>query len=160
MTSNDKVLVCRRALLLTTVAVALSSAASAAKPARTLITIYKDPNCGCCQAWAERMAGDSRFSTRIIPTNDMAAVKRRLGVPGNLVSCHTATVGGYVIEGHVPPADVARLLAARPAGVTGVAVPGMPAGSPGMEVAGGRRDSFDVIAFGSGVTRRVFARYE
>lgn len=95
------------------------------------------------------------FEVRTIDSKDLAAVKASLNVPGELTSCHTALVGGYVIEGHVPAADVQRLLRERPA-VAGLAVPGMPEGSPGME--GARRDPYDVIAFGKTGTR-IFASY-
>lgn len=89
----------------------------------------------------------------------MPSLKRRLGVPDDLASCHTAEVEGYVVEGHVPAEDIVRLIEQRPAGVRGLAVPGMPIGSPGMEQ-GGRRDAFEVIAFRANGSREVFARYE
>ncbi|MEQ1618480.1 MAG: DUF411 domain-containing protein [Terricaulis sp.] len=104
------------------------------------------------------MQRSGRFTTTVRNTPDMAAVKRRLGVPDDLASCHTGEVEGYVIEGHVPAADILRLLADRPRTISGLAVPGMPAGSPGME-AGGRRDAFDVIAFSRSGARSVFVRY-
>jgi hypothetical protein len=88
----------------------------------------------------------------------MDALKESLGVPTALRSCHTAVAGRYVIEGHVPAADVKKLLATSPANVVGVAVPGMPAGSPGMEM-GGRADRYDVIAFGAKGTTHTFARH-
>lgn len=110
------------------------------------MTIYRDPGCGCCLAWAAhaRRAG---FSTRIVDTPDITAVKRRLGVPSSLASCHTAVVNGLVVEGHVPLDRVTRLVDRRPANVRGVAVPGMPAGSPGMEVPGGRAQAFQIFTF-------------
>lgn len=119
------------------------AAAAAAKPS---MTVYRDPGCGCCVAWAD-VARAAGYRVSIVPSNDMAAVKKRLGVPDALASCHTTLVGGLVVEGHVPMTAVAALLRRRPAGVKGIAVPGMPAGSPGMEVPGGRKDPFDVIAF-------------
>lgn len=97
------------------------------------------------------------FQTTMINEADMPALKRRLRVPDDLASCHTAMVQRFVIEGHVPAADLRRLLEERPAGVIGLAVAGMPAGSPGMETPSGVRDAFDVIAFGS--ERRIFASY-
>ena len=84
---------------------------------------------------------------RVVDHPDMPAVKRHHGVPEALASCHTAMVGGYAVEGHVPLADVARLLKERPAGIRGIAVPGMPRGSPGMEMPDGAKDSFQVMAF-------------
>lgn len=89
---------------------------------------------------------------------NMPALKRRLGVSDDLASCHTAEVEGYVIEGHVPAEDIVRLIEQRPAGVKGLAVPGMPIGSPGMEQVG-RRDAFDVIAFRANGSRDVFSHY-
>ncbi len=111
------------------------------------VTVYKTATCGCCAAWVEhlRTAG---FTVAVEDVVDLAAVKDTLGIPAGLGSCHSARVGGYVVEGHVPAEDVARLLATRPDGVTGIAVPGMPSGSPGMEVPGRPADPYDVIAFG------------
>jgi hypothetical protein len=123
----------------------------------TSVTVYKDPSCGCCTKWVEhlRTAG---FQPVVHDRSDMDALKDSLGVPGSLRSCHTAMAGRYVIEGHVPAADVRRLLSARPKGVLGIAVPDMPAGSPGMEMAG-RRDRYDVVAFSANGKTSVFARH-
>lgn len=149
----------RRTLLTTAVLGAAAVAASAvAAPKSSPMTVYKDANCGCCKAWVERLRVDGRYAVKAIDTPDLAAVKQRLGVPADLAACHTGVVAGLVIEGHVPPADIARLLATRPAGVRGIAVPGMPAGSPGMETPGGDREPFEVIAFGP-KGRTVFARH-
>jgi hypothetical protein len=115
------------------------------EPAR-LMTVYRDLNCGCCEAWA-RIAGDAGYAVKMVEDADIASVKRRLGVPAQLASCHTALVGGYVVEGHVPIADIDRLLAERPARVRGIAVPGMPVGSPGMEAPDGRVEPYQVVAF-------------
>lgn len=124
-------------------------------------TMYRDPNCGCCTAWADHIAGhkggDQAHSVETIDHPDMRAVKAEHRVPADLQSCHTAVVEGYVIEGHVPAADVERLLAERPAGVTGLAVPGMPMGSPGMEH-GDHRQAYQVFAFGP-QGRQVWASY-
>ena len=122
------------------------------------MTLFKDPNCGCCGSWAE-LAREAGYGVTVRNDQDMTAVKRRLGVPEDLASCHTTQVAGYVVEGHVPLAEVARLLRERPAGVKGIAVPGMPAGSPGMEVPGGRTEPFQVIAFDDSGRRSVFASY-
>lgn len=89
----------------------------------------------------------------------MPAVKQRLRVPADLASCHTAEIAGFVIEGHVPAEDVQRLLRERPTGVIGLATPGMPLGSPGMEQGGVTRDAFDVFAFRADGSREVFAHY-
>lgn len=122
------------------------------------ITVHKDATCGCCSGWARRMAETGRYAPRLVDQADMLAVKTRLRVPPELVSCHTTQVGAYVVEGHVPPAAVDRLLRERPAGVIGLAVPGMPAGSPGMEMPDGRREPYVVYAFGADGSSRVFAR--
>lgn len=160
------VLVSRRRLLTGTAAggvavltAGLAAACSAASATPVPMTVHKDPNCGCCTAWADRMAADGRFAPTIVEDADMAAVKTRLRVPAELVSCHTTEVGSYVIEGHVPAGDVARLLAERPAGIIGLAVPGMPTGSPGMEVPDGTRDPYEVVAFTADGRQRVFARH-
>lgn len=134
----------------------LSLAAKAAQ-ARPRLTVYHDPACGCCKAWTKHVAA-AGFAVAAVPTADMAIVKQRLGVPADLQSCHTATVAGFIIEGHVPATDIDRLLAARPRGVRGLAVPGMPTGSPGMEGPNGRGDAFPVVAFGS-TGNSVFARH-
>lgn len=121
--------------------------------------ISRDVGCGCCSAWAEVMRRSGQFRINVSDEPDMAALKRRLGVPAELGSCHTATVAGFVIEGHVPLADVVRLIETRPRGVQGLAVAGMPLGSPGMEAPGAGLEAFDVIAFANGRAGRVFAHY-
>jgi hypothetical protein len=138
-------------------ALALLVSRRADASAKVAITIYKSPTCGCCAKWVDhvRAAG---FATTVHDVADVDAIKRREGVPTALQSCHTALVEGYVVEGHVPAADVLRLLREKPKGVRGVAVPGMPSGSPGMEM-GGRADRFDVVAFGRDGRTSVFARH-
>src|SRR3989442_14641212 len=108
-----------------------------------VVTVYKSPSCGCCAKWVERMRA-AGFTVNVHDTDDLSEVMSSFGVPSALGSCHTASVGGYVIEGHVPADLVKRLLAEHPA-VTGLAVPGMVAGSPGMEQ--GRSQPYDVIAW-------------
>lgn len=137
----------------------LATACSAAAARPVPMTVHKDPNCGCCTAWAERMRASGDFEPRLVDEADMAAVKARLRVPPELASCHTTEVAGYALEGHVPAADIARLLAEKPAGVVGLAVPGMPAGSPGMEMPDGRRDAYEVLAFRADGAAFVFARH-
>ncbi len=146
----------RRHLLAGLAALAVARPA-AAVPARA-ITVHKDANCGCCSGWARRMAETGRYAPRLVDQPDMVAVKTRLRVPPELLSCHTTEVGTYVVEGHVPPAAVDRLLRERPAGVIGLAVPGMPAGSPGMEMPDGRREPYVVYAFTADGRSRVFMR--
>lgn len=110
------------------------------------MTVYRDPNCGCCEAWAD-IARKAGYEVEVIDRSDMTAVKQQYGVPEDLQSCHTTVFRGYVMEGHVPMVDVSRLLTNRPSGIRGIAVPGMPAGSPGMEVPGGKKEPFKVMAF-------------
>jgi hypothetical protein len=126
-----------------------------AKP--TPITVYKDPACGCCTKWVAHLQA-SGFAPQAHDRSDMDALKDSLGVPKALRSCHTAVVGKYVIEGHVPASDLKRLLASTPPKTLGLAVPDMPAGSPGMEM-GGRADKYDVIAFAADGTTRPFAHH-
>ena len=119
------------------------------------VVVTKDPTCGCCEKWVAHLR-ESGF-TVVVTEGPVNPLKVRLGVPRDLASCHTALVGGYVVEGHVPAGAIRRLLAEKPVG-TGLAVPGMPAGSPGMEVEGMEPDTYDVILFAPG-GRRKFARY-
>ena len=135
---------------------ALAAAPTVGAASLPKITITKDPSCGCCTGWTEhvRAAG---FATEVVDTSELNRVKVRLGVPAHLYACHTAEVDGYVIEGHVPAPTIKRLLAERP-NVKGLAVRGMPVGSPGMEVAGAEPETYDVIAFGPDGESR-FERY-
>lgn len=118
------------------------------------ILVHKSPWCGCCAAWVEHLE-ENGFDVTVREHENMTPIKVEAGVPDELYSCHTAHIEGYVIEGHVPAADIARLLAERP-DAQGLAVPGMPAGSPGMEVPGFSQP-YDVILF-DGAERTVFAR--
>ena len=128
----------------------------ASAPAKAeVITMLRDPNCGCCSLWGER-ARRAGYDVRITDSPDMASVKQQYGVPANLASCHTSLVGDYVIEGHVPLKDVERLLRERPKDIKGLAVPGMPTGAPGMESPDGTKQPYDVIAFTAGGQTRVY----
>ena len=142
-------------------AVAAAAAMLLGHPARawaaTTVTVYKDPSCRCCADWVKHLRKEG-FAPVARDRSDMDSLKDSLGVPAALRSCHTAVAGRYVIEGHVPASDIKRLLATHPASVTGLAVPGMPVGSPGMEM-GGRKDNFDVIAFGPAGRSHVFAKH-
>lgn len=120
-----------------------------------VITVFRDPNCGCCSLWAER-ARQAGYDVRITDRPDMTSVKQRHGVPTDLSSCHTSLVGGYVVEGHVPVEDVDRLLRERPTDIKGLAVAGMPIGSPGMESSDGKKERFDVVAFGADGRTRIY----
>jgi hypothetical protein len=121
------------------------------------VTVYKDPNCGCCGNWVEHMKA-SGFKVKVVEPKDLGAVKARYGVPEKLASCHTAEVGGYVVEGHVPASTVKRLLKEKPP-VQGVSVPGMPQGSPGMEVPGGKKDPYDVVSFDKAGKAKVYESF-
>lgn len=149
----------RRTLVASLFALTFAGAATAARPRPLRVTVYKDPNCGCCTAWADRMRATGRFVPMLVDDTAMMKRKLRLRVPPELASCHTSVVAGYVIEGHVPAADILRLVATKPAGVIGLAVPGMPAGSPGMEMPDGRRDPYGVIAFTATGALLRFARH-
>jgi len=122
------------------------------------IAMHRDPGCGCCEQWAAQVRAQFGRQVRVVDDGNRAALHRRYGIPAELASCHTAIVDGMVFEGHVPIADMKRVLAQRPKGVTGLAVAGMPIGSPGMEVPGQRAQPFSVITFGPG-GRKVFARH-
>lgn len=119
-----------------------------------LITVHKDPSCGCCSGWVQHLQ-KAGFPTNVLDTSDIDAVKKRLGVPDDLAACHTAELSGYVIEGHVPATALKRFLAEKP-NATGLAVPGMPIGSPGME--GGRPEKYDVVLFGPN-SRRTYMSF-
>ena len=123
--------------------------------AAATVEVMKSPYCGCCTDWVKHLEANG-FDTRVVETEDVAAVAERLGVPGELRSCHSATVAGYAIEGHVPASDIKRLLRERPK-ATGLAVPGMPAGSPGMDRSG-RKEPYRTILFWKG-GKKVFASH-
>ncbi len=126
-------------------AAAASQVSFHAQSAAPSMTVYKSPSCGCCGKWVTIMR-EQGFDVKTVDMDDMSKVKASYGVSPELGSCHTALVGGYVIEGHVPAESVKRLLREKPK-VAGIAVPGMPVGSPGMEVPSGQKDAFDVVAF-------------
>ena len=108
-----------------------------------LVVVHRSPTCGCCMNWVAHLR-DAGFEVEVRNEADMRAVKTRLGVPDDMRSCHTAEVDGYFVEGHVPAADIKRLLAERPS-AQGLAVPGMPLGSPGMEHPAGHVQPYDVM---------------
>ena len=135
-------------------AVALVASVTPTAQVATPITVYKTPTCGCCGKWVDHMR-KSGFNPTVTDLPNLAAVKQSAGVPANLQSCHTSTIAGYAIEGHVP-ADVVRQLLKEKPKVGGIAVPGMPAGSPGMEQPG-RQDKYDIVAFGKDGSQQVYA---
>ncbi|MEQ8483972.1 MAG: DUF411 domain-containing protein [Pseudomonadales bacterium] len=151
----------RKLTILLSVAVAAAAAVvllqpTAARADGPQITVHKTPWCGCCGDWVEHLRADG-FDVTVQEHEDLGPIRTRLEVPMALGSCHTAEVNGYAIEGHVPASEVRRLLKERPEGVRGLSVPGMPVGSPGMEM-GDRQDPYDVLAFGEDGTR-VFRAY-
>lgn len=121
--------------------------------------VSRDAGCPCCHVWTELMEATGRFRVTMVDAPDLPAFKRRLGVPPGLGSCHTAVVEAYVVEGHVPAEDILRLLEQRPTGMRGIAVPGMPRGSPGMEQPNGAVDTYEVIAFGMDGSQSIFSRH-
>jgi hypothetical protein len=127
-----------------------------AVPTAPEVQVFKSPYCGCCAAWVAHMKA-AGFTVRVAEVHNAAVERRRLGMPDRYGSCHTATVGGYVIEGHVPADDVRRLLATMPKAI-GLSVPGMPATAPGMEVTG-RTDPFQVLLVDAAARSSVFATH-
>lgn len=119
------------------------------------VEVFKSPSCGCCQKWVEHL-GRSGFQVTTQDVGDVPAARRRIGMPDRLGSCHTARMGGYAVEGHVPAADIRRLLAERPKAL-GLAVPAMPPGAPGME--GPRSAAYETLLVQADGSTRVFARH-
>lgn len=137
----------RRWLLTVTGILAVPSMVQASQGPR--LEVWRDPNCGCCGGWVAHMRREG-FVVRDNVVPSVAPARRMLGTPPDLLSCHAARVEGFVLEGHVPALAVRRLLATRPPGIRGLAVPAMPVGAPGMEVPGEPPDTYEVIAFGDG----------
>lgn len=133
-------------------ALAMPLLAMAAAP---VIEVFKSESCGCCAAWVEHLKANG-FAPKVSKVANPAHYRARAGIPDELGSCHTATVAGYAIEGHVPASDIKRLLATRPK-AKGLAVPAMPLGSPGME--GPRKDPFDVLLVQGNGKTSVFQHY-
>jgi hypothetical protein len=142
--TQHTLLATRRTMLVMTASAVACLATGASAPSKSPIKVWKDPNCGCCTGWVEHLRSNG-FVAAVTNSADMQAVKVRLGVPEELASCHTAEIAGYVIEGHVPAQAIRRLLTEKLA-ARGLAVPGMPIGSPGME--GGTPEVYEVILFG------------
>lgn len=146
----------RREFLMTgTAAILVSTAGPLQAAAKPAVRVIRAPGCGCCLGWADHLKR-AGYPVTVESRDDIAAIKVKWGVPDALTSCHTARVGGYVIEGHVPVREVDRLLAEKPK-ATGLAVPGMPIGSPGMEM-GARVDPYRVYLFGEGPPK-IYATY-
>ena len=134
----------------------LSAAVSllAAPALAASLTVYKSPTCGCCEDWVSHMQ-ESGFEVKAIDRDNMAPIKQRAGVAPELASCHTALIDGYVIEGHVPAADVRQLLEQKPA-LRGLTIPGMPQSAPGMDIPG---SPYEVLSFDNAGHTQVFSRY-
>ncbi|MDP2520613.1 DUF411 domain-containing protein [Shimia thalassica] len=149
----------RRSLLCGMGATGLALAVPALAAAQPLVQVFKDPNCGCCGAWIEIMA-DAGFEMDVHDAayDSLKRLKAQSGVSEDMASCHTARVDGYIIEGHVPPADVQRLLSERPDAV-GLSVPGMPWGSPGMGPES-ERDAYSVFLIRIDGTTEIFTHYK
>ena len=150
--NNFEASLTRRSIILTAAAYLVVRPARAAE--KQVVTVHKEISCGCCAIWAQHLNANG-FATKVINVANVNALKPRFGVPFDLATCHTADVAGYVIEGHVPAAAIKRLLAEKP-NATGLAVAGMPIGSPGME--GGRPEPYDVVLFGRS-ERRNYMRF-
>ena len=148
----------RRRALLAALAAAPLAAWAAAPAAPVLVEVWKDPNCGCCGDWVKHLEANG-FKVKVNDTGN-TAMRAKLRIDTKYGSCHTALVGGYAIEGHVPARDIQRLLKERPLAI-GLSVPGMPVGSPGMDGPeyGDRRDAYDVMLLTRDGGARVFQSY-
>ncbi|MDM0039812.1 DUF411 domain-containing protein [Variovorax sp. J22G21] len=149
----------RRTLLRAAPLLAFTAAPLTALAAAPQVEIWKDPNCGCCQDWVKHL-NQNGFATRINDDGNNTAARTRLRIPAALGSCHTGLVAGYALEGHVPAREIQRLLKEKPQAI-GLAVPGMPIGSPGMDgpAYGGQRDAYDVLLVLADGSTRVYQRY-
>ncbi|MBF0381928.1 MAG: DUF411 domain-containing protein [Magnetococcales bacterium] len=125
--------------------------------AATQVVVYKSPYCGCCDGWVKYLESNG-FAVTVKNVEDVQPIKARLGVPPKAASCHTAKVGRYVVEGHVPVEDIHRMLKQKPQ-ITGIAAPGMPVGSPGMEIPDQPADRYDIITFKNGKMGGVYSRH-
>jgi hypothetical protein len=145
----------RRAALLAAAGFVLASNQASAKP--IAIKVFKDPSCGCCTAWAFKLK-QAGFEVTIDEAADMSAIKARYKVPDDLTSCHTGVVGTYAFEGHIPPADIKRFLKGKPKS-KGLAVPGMPVNSPGMELKGEANEAYTVWEYYASGSRKAFVKH-
>ena len=132
------------------------SQADTLAPKALQITSYRSPTCGCCAGWVEHLKQQG-FTVKDNVTEDLESIKTENNVPQNLMACHTAVINGYVVEGHIPATDIKRLLREQP-DVAGIAVPGMPIGSPGME-AGNRKEPYTVFTFTEEDKQEVYQKY-
>lgn len=134
----------------------LSACGPGDKPGQPTVEVWKSATCKCCSKWVEHLR-QSGFNVTVHNQSDVSPIKAKLGVPERLAACHTGAVGGYVVEGHVPAEDIKRMLAEKPP-IKGLAVPGMPVGSPGMEQ-GERHDPYDTLSIAADGTTRAFAQH-
>ena len=148
-------MISRRTLLGAAAVIGLGTPACSAQ--RPALTVYKTASCGCCQGWIDIMQ-KAGYAPKVVVVEDINSVGTRYGVPFELSSCHIGTFGGYVTVGHIPPADVERLLRERPKAI-GITVPGMPMGSPGMEMPDGAKEAYQTLLLLPGGQTRVFARH-
>ncbi|MEQ1636308.1 MAG: DUF411 domain-containing protein [Methylococcales bacterium] len=150
-----------RTILLFTLSLLVLSGFAQAKnfPGKTPteVVVYRSPSCGCCGKWLEHLKSN-QFNVVDNLLEDVQSIKTRYGVSPEMASCHTALVGGYVVEGHVPANDIKKLLGLKP-NVTGISVPGMPSGTPGMEM-GSKKEAYQVLSFDKGHPAQVFSQYE
>ncbi len=149
----------RRGLMLAALAGLTIARGAVAQGAKPLVEVWKSPTCGCCKDWIAHLQAEG-FTVRTHDDGNDEA-RKRLGMPLRYGSCHTAQVGGYAIEGHVPAREIRRLLNEKPAAVVGLAVPAMPVGSPGMDGPeyGGRKDPYDVLLVRAGGAASVYRSY-
>jgi len=135
----------------------LKAAEVSASDAPIEIEVYRSPSCGCCGKWIKHLQ-ENNFVVKEFLTNDVQAIKEKYAVTQNLASCHTALVNGYVVEGHVPAVDIINMITKKPK-IVGIAVPGMPVGTPGMDM-GGRKDAYKVISFDANKNYQLVNAYE
>jgi len=147
----------RHALFALLGAPVLFRAAGALAAQGPLVVVHKSEGCSCCKLWVDHLQ-KAGFTVKVIDESNMGPTKERVGVPVGKASCHTAEVGGYFVEGHVPATDIQRLLREKPK-AKGLVVPAMPLGSPGMEVPSGQVDPYDVLLVGMDGSTRVYAHY-
>jgi hypothetical protein len=154
--TKERYVLNRRSMLVSAAAlIAVAPSCTAASAQK--IKVYKDASCGCCGAWVDHLKA-AGFATEVDDSQDMASIKAKYGVPDDLTSCHTGVIEGYAIEGHVPVDDIKRLLKEKPKAL-GIAVPGMPVNSPGMEVPGEANERYTVWLFQKDGTRTAFAEH-
>ena len=147
----------RRRLLAAGAGALVVAACAPGARSSTELAVYKTPTCACCSAWVDHMRG-AGFKAQVNELPSLRSIRSTQGVPEAFASCHTALIGGYVLEGHVPAADVRKLLAERPDAV-GLAVPAMPLGAPGMDTPDGQREAYETLLILRGGGSRVFARH-